>query len=153
MCDFSESKVLHIFSLSLCLWCVLGKHEWVDIYKRCGARQDLRRGCFLMSACRLGSAVENLHSWNCLFLYWTVNCSAAHTPRSMCQSHVHALLSFSPLYSANGAPHEKSELQSDVPPAEGVNPAGLHPAGVWEDCERAGHKYELCWCHRRYSLC
>lgn len=54
MCDFSGSEVLHIFSLSLCLCSVLGKHEWVDIYKRCRARQDFSRGCFLMSACRLG---------------------------------------------------------------------------------------------------
>lgn len=44
MCDFSGSKVLHIFSLSLCLCCVLGKHEWVDIYKRCRARQNLGGG-------------------------------------------------------------------------------------------------------------
>lgn len=33
--------------------------------------------CFPMSACRRGGWVENLFSWKCLFLYWTVNCSAS----------------------------------------------------------------------------
>lgn len=69
MCDFSGNKVLHIFFLSLCLRCVLGKHEWVDVYKRCSTRQDLRRGCFLMSACRLGSVVENLLELLLLFFF------------------------------------------------------------------------------------
>lgn len=43
MSDFSGSKVLHIFHC-LCLCSVLGKHEWVDIYKRCHAGQNLGRG-------------------------------------------------------------------------------------------------------------
>lgn len=51
MCDFSGSKVLHIFSLSLCLCCVLGKHEWVDIYKRCRARQNLGGGVVSSDEC------------------------------------------------------------------------------------------------------
>lgn len=51
MCDFSGSKVLHIFSLTLCLCCVLGNHEWVDIYKRCRARQELAEGCVCFDEC------------------------------------------------------------------------------------------------------
>lgn len=40
------AKFCILFSLSLCLCRVLGKHEWVDIYKRCCARQDLWRVVF-----------------------------------------------------------------------------------------------------------
>lgn len=75
---------------------------------------------------------------------YTVHCSFLLFP------HIHSF--FSPLNSANGASHEEQELQFDLPPAEGVNPAGLHPAGVWKDCKGAGHEYDLCWLHRRDSL-
>lgn len=62
-CVTSQGAKFCIFlSLPLCLCCALGKHEWVDIYKRCGARRDLRRGCFLTSECRLGGVVESRFS-------------------------------------------------------------------------------------------
>lgn len=58
MCDFSGNKVLHIFPLLLCLYCVLGKQGWVDIYKWCHAQQDFLEGCLLMSACKQGGPEE-----------------------------------------------------------------------------------------------
>lgn len=147
MCDFSASKVLHIFPLSLCLCCVLGKHEWVDIYKRCRARQNLG-GWGVFWWVHVGCE-DQLFSWNCLFLYWTFTRIYSALFISPLSSYT---FFFFPLNSANGASHEEQELQFDLPPAAGVNPAGLHPAGLWEDCKGAGHEYDLCWLHRRDSL-
>lgn len=53
------AKFCIFFSLSLCLCRVLGKHEWVDIYKRCCAGKTCGGWCFPMSACRRGGWVEN----------------------------------------------------------------------------------------------
>lgn len=84
MCDFSGSKVLHILSFSLCLCRALGKHEWVDIYKRCRATQG--RGVFWWV--HVGWKV-GYFSWNCLFLYWIVICRAAPSTLFLRESYIH----------------------------------------------------------------
>lgn len=105
------------------------KHEWADIYKRCCTRQDLRRGCF---------------SDECM---WVRRCGSTPVSVEKTQRNVHTFLSltyanmplltffiisysFLRLHSTSSVPHEKPELQFDIPPAEGVNTAGLHPAGI-----------------------
>lgn len=48
------------------------------------------------------------------------------------------------VHSTSGESHKKPKLQFDIPPAEGVNTAGLHPAEVREDREGAHHEHDFC---------
>lgn len=77
MCDFSEGKVLHNFSPSLCFCCALGRHEWLDIYKR----QQVVERVMLMSACRRCNLTKKNHS---LLKFPFLNC----TPHHMCPSYI-----------------------------------------------------------------
>lgn len=97
-----------------------------------GAVQGKPRGgvVFLMSACGSGGVVANP------FLWEKKKRSATFTLLSLMYANMplltffiisHSLLH---LHSTSGVSHEKPELQFDIPPAEGVNTAGLHPAGI-----------------------
>lgn len=123
-CVTSRGAKFCIFFHSLFVCYVQWENMNGSIFIR-GARQDLRRGCFsdeCMWVRRCGCKPVTMK-----------NCSAplirvcANTPLL-----TSFIISHSSLYlhSTSGASLKKPELQFDIPPAEGVNTAGLHPAGV-----------------------
>lgn len=95
-CVTSRGEKFCIFFHCLFVYAVYWENMNGSIFIR-GAVQGKTWGweeCFLMSACRLGGWVENLFSWNCLFLYWTVNYCSSHSSISLSVIHSQAYALF-----------------------------------------------------------